>query len=302
MAKTVLIGADGSTRSADAMAVGALLAPVLEAEPELLYAHPYGELETRLSDSEEQQLVGQVAETSARQAEAHFGGARRPRLTLVADRSPARALHAAAAEPGVAAIVVGSSHRGPVGRVLPGGVAQRLLAGAPCPVVVAPAGFEARHPLALGAIGVGFDGSVDSRSALQMGAGLARANDGPLIAIAVYQRIAFGHLPVAADRAATTVNRQMRSQLARDVDQATTELGMGDQATAMLRDGDAATVLAEESKRLGLLVVGSRGYGPLRSVLLGSVSTRLLNESACPVMVVPRSAGDAPSPDTARPG
>lgn len=291
MARTVLIGVDGSRRAADAMAVGALLAPALEAEPVPLYAHPY-ELEGPRSGGEHEQPVRDVAETSARQAQAHLGGSRAPRLELVADRSPARALHAAAEAPDVAAIVVGSSRRGPVGRVLPGGVAQRLLSGAPCPIVVAPAGFVARQPLGLGAIGIGFDGSADSTSALEMSAGLARVNDGPLLVIAVHQRIGFGHVPVAADQAATSPDQQIRADLSRKVDEAITRLGMGDQATATLREGDAATALAEESERLGLLVVGSRGYGPLGSVLLGSVSSRLLSRSACPVMVVPRDAGD----------
>ena len=288
MERTLLIGVDGSPRAADAMAVAALLAPALDAEPALLYAHPYGELEGLLSGGEDEQLVREVAETCARQAQAHLGGARTPRLTLVADRSPARALHAAAEDPDVTAIVVGSSRRGPVGRVLPGGVAHRLLSGAPCPVVVAPAGFTSRQPLGLGAVGAGFDGSAESSSALHTAAGLARANDGPLVVIAVHSRIAFGHLPVAADQAATSVNQQIRSDLSRNVDEAVTGLGMEDQVTATLRDGDAATVLAEESERLDLLVLGSRGYGPLGSVLLGSVSSRLLSTSACPVMVVPR--------------
>ncbi len=37
-----------------------------------------------------------------------------------------------------------------------------------------------------------------------------------------------------------------------------------------------------------ILVVGSRGYGPLRRVLLGSVSTQLVKSAPCPVLVVPR--------------
>jgi hypothetical protein len=36
------------------------------------------------------------------------------------------------------------------------------------------------------------------------------------------------------------------------------------------------------------MIVGSRGYGPYRAVLLGSVSGRLVREAACPVLVVPR--------------
>jgi nucleotide-binding universal stress UspA family protein len=52
--------------------------------------------------------------------------------------------------------------------------------------------------------------------------------------------------------------------------------------------GDPAEVLRDFSEGLDLLVVGSRGYGPLRAVLLGSVSRRLMTEAHCPVIVVPR--------------
>jgi hypothetical protein len=39
---------------------------------------------------------------------------------------------------------------------------------------------------------------------------------------------------------------------------------------------------------LDLLVCGSRGYGPLRAVLLGSVSRVVTSAAACPVIVLPR--------------
>jgi nucleotide-binding universal stress UspA family protein len=52
--------------------------------------------------------------------------------------------------------------------------------------------------------------------------------------------------------------------------------------------GDPADVLIELSEHLDLLVCGSRGYGPLRAVLLGSVSHRLVAESHRPVIVLPR--------------
>ena len=36
------------------------------------------------------------------------------------------------------------------------------------------------------------------------------------------------------------------------------------------------------------MLVGSRGYGPLRSVLVGGVSGRLMRTVQCPVIVIPR--------------
>ena len=41
-------------------------------------------------------------------------------------------------------IVVGSTHTGRAGRVLPGSTAERLLHGSPCPVAVAPKGYAHR--------------------------------------------------------------------------------------------------------------------------------------------------------------
>jgi nucleotide-binding universal stress UspA family protein len=56
----------------------------------------------------------------------------------------------------------------------------------------------------------------------------------------------------------------------------------------LLDDGDPAARLAEASSELDLRVVGSRRYGPVRRALLGSVSMRLVNRAACPVLIVPR--------------
>ena len=52
--------------------------------------------------------------------------------------------------------------------------------------------------------------------------------------------------------------------------------------------GDPAQTLVEVSRRLDLLAMGARGYGPLRAVLLGSVSRRVTASAHCPVVVLPR--------------
>jgi nucleotide-binding universal stress UspA family protein len=51
---------------------------------------------------------------------------------------------------------------------------------------------------------------------------------------------------------------------------------------------DPADSLIRVSEHLDLLVCGSRGYGPLRAVLLGGVSRRVAAEASCPVIVLPR--------------
>jgi nucleotide-binding universal stress UspA family protein len=59
-------------------------------------------------------------------------------------------------------------------------------------------------------------------------------------------------------------------------------------AHAILVDDAPTRALADRSRDLDLLVVGSRGYGPTRSVLLGGVAGRLIRRAGCPVVVVPR--------------
>jgi nucleotide-binding universal stress UspA family protein len=45
-----------------------------------------------------------------------------------------------------------------------------------------------------------------------------------------------------------------------------------------------------DEHEVDLLVCGSRGYGPMRRVLLGGVLRKLIRRAACPVVVVPRGA------------
>ena len=66
------------------------------------------------------------------------------------------------------------------------------------------------------------------------------------------------------------------------------ELDVGTKAEAVLREGDPAEVLAQETERLDLLVVGSRGYGPIRGALLGTVSAAVTRAAACPILVISR--------------
>ena len=65
---------------------------------------------------------------------------------------------------------------------------------------------------------------------------------------------------------------------------------LGDAVEREFVVGDPVDELVARSEDADLVIVGSRGYGPLRSVLLGSVSAKLVRRAACPVMVVPRGA------------
>ena len=57
-------------------------------------------------------------------------------------------------------------------------------------------------------------------------------------------------------------------------------------AHAKLGRPDAEIVALAEELSAGLIVLGSRGLGPLRSALMGSVSHSVVRHAHCPVLVV----------------
>jgi nucleotide-binding universal stress UspA family protein len=257
---TILIGVDDSPRSQDAVTFAAPLAVAADADIVLVSALADGDAGAALQ---------------RRMAErAHGVAPERIRTVTVAHVSPAHALHELAASDGAALIVVGSTHTTHhVGRVIPGSTAERLLHGAPCAVAVAPQGYRTQVDRPLRRIGVAFDGSPESRAALDAAAAVA-ATFGARLRV----------MRVLEDAAAVADTRRV----VRAAREALEEAIVGLPADAVLLAGDPALGLADESRRLDLLVAGSRGYGPLSAVLLGGVTGRLAREAACPLVIVPR--------------
>ena len=97
----------------------------------------------------------------------HAGAGLRITTRTIADTSPSRALHILAEIERASLVVIGSSHRGAVGRVFAGTTAERLLHGAPCPVAVAPRGTARGEEISR--IAVGWDGSAEAGGARRRG-------------------------------------------------------------------------------------------------------------------------------------
>jgi nucleotide-binding universal stress UspA family protein len=96
----------------------------------------------------------------------------RARLRWCEASSAGRGLHALCEEIGADLLIVGSSRRGVLGRMLLGDDAREALARAPCAVGIAPAGYRL-EPAVIRRIGVGDDGSAESRQALRVARDLA---------------------------------------------------------------------------------------------------------------------------------
>ena len=208
-------------------------------------------------------------------------------MRVIPASSPAAGLQEIAEREAARLIVVGPSHRSGLGRVQPGSTGERLLSGAPAPVAIAPRGY-ADSERGLEQVATAFDGSPESSQALEWAAKIAQSPDTRLRVVSVHAPIAFPHVSARGAFAGESVSRALRRALVQQ--QAAAIAAHGDSADGILRDGDPATVLVDASREADILVLGSRGYGPLRAVLLGSVSQAVIRHASCPIVVVPRAA------------
>lgn len=215
-----------------------------------------------------------------------------PRVSYVGRgaSSAAAGLHAEAEARGTDLLVVGSSHRGAVGRILPGSVTRQVLQAAPCAVAIAPRGYHDAPVAVPRRIGVAYDGSEQADVALHVAATLARRFAATVTVIGVVDVVSELGGWAAAWSYGEVHEAELASVQAR-VDEAVSALREAT-AVGVVRDGGAADELVTASADLDLLVVGSRNYGPLRRALLGSVSGRVAEHAHCPVLVVPRHAAE----------
>jgi nucleotide-binding universal stress UspA family protein len=206
----------------------------------------------------------------------------------IENTSAARALHETAEAEDAGLLVVGSTNRGSIGQVLPGSTADRLMHGAPCPIAIVPHEWE--PGAGLNTIGVAYADSDEGREALR-GAHALAARAGAKLR--VLTAIKAGLTAFQTGRDATDVKGELRVQAEDTLRQATAALGDGVDVQVDAYIEDPADVLIRVSENLDLIVCGSRGYGPLRAVLLGGVSRRLAADARCPVIVLPRGVEGA---------
>lgn len=279
--KRIVVGFDGTDQAGDALRLGRVLSEAAGAEMIVAVVAEVDPLLSELSPLDEARL--QAFETIFAAAEEELDGFSFGRRTMTG--SVPGALDLIATQTGADAIVLGSTHRGKLGRVLPGSVAERLLAGAPCAVIVAPVGYrraELGDPMR---IGVAYDGGREAGIALEVAADLARAANAPLRIITVDTTSADW-----VSHKAPGYESALQEYFSERLEEAMERVGSGVGVEPVLASGDPAELLAEQSADLDLLVLGSRGYGPLRRVLLGGVGRKLVEISACPLALVPRGA------------
>jgi nucleotide-binding universal stress UspA family protein len=298
MYRKILVGYDGTAAGRDALA----LARVLRAPDGAVIAaciHPASgrdspkAVDTLFADAAAQIVAGARARVPEDWLE----------FRIAPGHSPAHGLHVLSEQIEPDLVIVGSAPNGSSGQVRASSTGQRLLNGSPCAVAVAPVGFEVEAD-APRVIGVAYDGSEESEVALSEATRLALESDAALRIITAVPPLppfwsgdAFAAGMASAEEIRKQRHEAFRKQLA-DVAQAAPPQV---RAQPILAAGRPADVIAEEAERgVHVLFVGSRSYGPIRRVMVGSTAIDLMRRSPCPMIVIPRGALTRDSETAAR--
>lgn len=293
MQRRILIGYDGSPEGDDALGLGRVLGGALEARTMVatVIRHArHGEKESELEEA-----VGKFCEPLFSSARERLNGAEVDERPLIDDSRP-HAIYELADWEKPSLIVIGSTKRGPAGRVLVGSLGVSLLSGAPCAVAVAPRGYAEGEPR-LERIGVAVDGSSECWRALAAGAALAGRLNQPLRMISVMEQPHYMLGGLLSPLGPEEYREQKQEQAEKVFGEAEERMSDDLPTERILLHGDPAEAIGEAASDLDLLIVGSRAYGPIKGALLGSVSSKLMSTAPCAVMVVARGAGTSPLDD-----
>jgi nucleotide-binding universal stress UspA family protein len=282
----IVVGFDDTAGADDALAFAAQVARATGASLRLVWAYPSAGPRARVSDGASgdyaQDDAGAVLATAA--ASVDDVDVTVEPITGVA---AAHALHAAVERCDATLVVVGSTHRGPVGRVLPGSTGERLLHGAPCAVAIAPRRY-AKRPGGITTVGVGYDASDEASHALAAACLLSRRLGAALRVFHVFDATRVGRPALMTGPAWSTMRDEHEGKQREELEQAVATWPRDVPAESRFLIGRPGDELARQSEAVDVMLVGSRGHGPLAALLLGGVSHVLLARAACPVVVVPR--------------
>jgi len=283
----VLVGVDGRHGGRDAIALARQLAAP---DASITLAHVYGpdlvvggasSLSVGAGRAPAEALLEQERDSASLDAQ----------LVAFDSHRAGRGLHLLAERLRSDLLVVGSTGHGLLGRVLMGEDTRSGLSGAPCAVAIASRGY--RHsPHHLETLGVGYDGSPESKLALAAARALAARHEATIWALQV--------VPLEDGQEDTPGPADWPDGTRRLVYQTIAQLReLGDDVEGDAVYGRPREELVRFGEHLDLLLVGSRGYGPLGRLFHGGVSDYLARHAPCPLLILPRGSVETNDADLA---
>ncbi|WP_244931773.1 universal stress protein [Nocardioides sp. W7] len=155
--------------------------------------------------------------------------------------------------------------------------------------------FTSISAVPAGTVVVGVDGSEGAERAVRWAATEAGLSQRPLVLVHAWTLQGGNWLDQAGidHRAVATAIQDEAAELLNTVRDEVLAVRPGLEVHRLLVEADAREAFEELSRTATMIVVGSRGRGPVRSLLLGSVSVAVSRQSHCPVVVVRPGAEEA---------
>jgi len=285
----IAAGVDGYREGRDAAALASMIAGAARAELLLVGVHPDpmvvlpAEIGWTGMRKEAQRFLRETRDTVAPGA----------RIVVETDWSVPRALERVVQREHRDLLVVGSSRRGPAGRVRIGDRTRQLLSHSRCALAVAPRGLSEQPARRLTRIGVGYDGAPESESALALAGALAVSAGATLsVRSVVDDRVPMvGWQSAVREQVLAMWDELLAPHIAALLEraQSASEATGAELAEVDVRRGRPADALMELCEQVDVLVIGSRRWGGAARVLLGRTGEALMHDASAAVLVVPRA-------------
>lgn len=293
----LVIGTTGDAGSDDAAALGIALARTLGAVPVVAHVRPEawqvvgaGRVDAEWDRYLEQSSREMVAATVAR-----FADDLEP-LGVLTDvgrhRSSGTGLEELAVRRGAGWIVIGSAPGGVRGRIQPGSTSEHLLHGSSVPVALAPSGYADGAPPRIGRLVVAIE-TTRHQAQLAPVVEIARGLGLPVVFVTIVRRTTRIYTTQlgadAEDEVLAVLRADAEAALAAALALVPPEAAAYASGEVLSGDDVTAALMRFDWRTDDLLVCGSSTLGPLRRVLLGDMTFRILRGSPVPVLVMPRT-------------
>lgn len=293
----VVIGTTGDAGSDDATALGIALARTLGATPVVAHVRPEawqvvgaGRVDAEWDRYLEQSSREMVAATVAR-----FADDLEPMGALTdvgRHRSSGTGLEELALRRGSGWIVIGSAPGGVRGRIESGSTSEHLLHGSTVPVALAPTGYADGAPQRIGRLVVAIE-TTRHQAQLAPIVEIARGLGLPVVFVTIVRRTTRIYTTQlgadAEDEVLAVLRADAEAALAAALALVPPEAAAYASGEVLAGDDVTAALMRFDWRGDDLLVCGSSTLGPLRRVLLGDMTFRILRGSPAPVLVMPRA-------------
>lgn len=271
MFRNVIVGIRDARTGPDALALAVELA---SADARLTLVHVLDVGGRPAPDSGAARAASQHRRTQEVLTALADGVPTRADVMCVEARSPRRGLHESAARHGADLLVIRATDRDDVDRDLIGDDARCVLEDPPCPVAVASRGYRDQGR-AMKRIGVAYDESAESRSAMALARSLAHEHRAELSAFEAVDGPGYAHDSWEMQEDIDVYVTQARHRIS--------ALG-GVQAEAGF--GHHVDELARYAESVDLLVIGAHRYSVVDRLLERSTAQRLADVTATPLLVL----------------